>query len=545
MNSSIVFQDSGCVIAVDHTLVENQTYFIKFPTGDSGSIRRAIELADLEDFVSWHEPNPIGTLKIVNRIGYLRFFDELFDVRSAKLLEGLSGERQFALLLDDLMKLSRDIRFDYSGPTGAGTAANYQAQDASPLERFANYKFLVVDARPPANLGAILKRIMRAPTTRLLDEYVEDYIWAAKRPTRRTVDSLLRNSRHFMQLDESHHLAGARLRGLRPRDRDSVFLSLRALMQRSSLSLDTPENRFVKHMLRDIEDVCFRVLADRGVPAKVHAVAKRMSSVVRTMLRDDFFRDIGRLGSVPSSSPALVGRRGYRELYSFYIQTRVGLHHLFDRFVLESMFVSLKDVADLYEYWVFYRVATGLFGTSAVMAARRSIIKNGKVRQAVILSAGNLTVEYNTTFSRVRGTSYSVGLRPDVIVRVRLQSSTIVILFDAKYRSKGEQGSVAADDEVDEELERKTKRFVTTEDLHKMHCYVDAIKDACCAMVVYPGTEFVFYPQDARIGVVNNSENVAELDGVGAIPLLPGSGVESAAFDNVMEKIVALASSCN
>jgi hypothetical protein len=539
MSSSIVFQDRDCEIAVDRTLVESRTYYVKFPTRDSASIRRAIRLAALEDFVSWHELNPVGTLKIVNRIGYLRFFHELFDVRSDKLLEDLPGERQFALLLDDLMKLSRDMRFEYSGPTSAATAANYQAHDASLLERFAYYKFLVVDAPPSSSLYDLVALIMRVPTTTLQDEYVEDYIWAAKRPTRRTVDSLLRNSQHFIQLDESHRLAGARFRGLMPKDRGTAFLSLRALMQRSSISLDTPENRFVKHMLRDIEDVCFRVLANRDLPAGVHAVAKRMSGVVRAILRNDFFRDIGRLGALPTSSPALIGRRGYRELYSFYLRSRLGLHHLFDRFSLEAMFVVLKDVADLYEYWVFYRVATSLLGRSAVIAARSSVIKDGKVRQAISLSARNLTVEFNTTFSRARGTSYSVSLRPDIIVRVRLQSSTIVILLDAKYRSREGRESV----DVDDELESKTKRVVTPADLYKMHCYVDAIGDACCAMAVYPGTEFVFYPRDPRLGVADSSENLAALEGVGAIPLLPGPGNASRAFDGVMAKIAALASS--
>ncbi|MEB0014541.1 hypothetical protein QN416_23375, partial [Glaciimonas sp. Cout2] len=85
-----------------------------------------------------------------------------------------------------------------------------------------------------------------------------------------------------------------------------------------------------------------------------------------------------------------------------------------------------------------------------------------------------------------------------------------------------------------------TARTVKADDLQKMHCYVDAIEGTQCAIVMYPGTDFVFFPKDRSAAIAKHAAELTSLEGVGAIPLLPGEGGWKLEFDEAMGKLKKL-----
>ena len=341
----------------------------------------------------------------------------------------------------------------------------------------------------------------------------------------------------FYQLPANHPLAGTQSPGLRSRTSGRTYLPLRVSTVRYTVSVDTPENRFVKHVLLDIEQVCIAVKTEYRLPAPVLGACGRLLSKIRGILRQEFFREIGKLGVFPVSSPTLAARYGYRELYMLFLRSRLGAQHLFEDLKQESLFIDLKDIAQLYEYWVFYRIVRSLLGNEVLVRSRGTIVKDGKLVNAIEVRNGDISIAFNKSFNRKPSESYSLTLRPDIIVRIHRGDQCDTLVFDAKYKSVER----ASSDDADDMLLRT--RVVKSTDLHKMHCYIDAIDGVRSAMAVYPGTEFIFFPRDRRMTVARSATDAVTAEGVGAVPLIPGETRSENEFERVMERIKSWAGS--
>ncbi len=536
MSELIIFADQDCTCPVDKVLFENRKYFVRLPTVEDVVISTEIARAGLRDFITWHKLNPIAIVQIVNRVGLLRFFGKVFDVRSEKLLKGLDGKQQFEFLLDDLVHISREIIFDYSSPTSSHRVADKGAISASLLERFNYYRQFVLEIPRNANLESLIEVILRNPHSSLVGEYVDDFSWNANRTTQKTIQSLFRQGQHVREIPASHPLTKAKIRGLLSVDKSRTFFPLRLATVRSKHSFDTTENRFIKHVLSDIENVCVAISAIRNMPKPVTDSCEIILSKVRTLLRRDFFSGIGNLGIFPTSSPTLTGRHGYKDIFAHFLKSRVGAKHIFEDLLKQSLFIDLKNIAQLYEYWVFYSVVKSLLGTEAIVESRGIMVKNGKLIQSLKVSKNNISVAYNETFVRRVHGSYSLTLRPDIVVRISHPGGIFIAVLDAKYRNH--EREVFEPELMDIPF---TTRAVKADDLQKMHCYVDAIEGTRCAFAMYPGTEFVFFPRDRSAAIAKHATELTSLEGVGAIPLLPGEGIWKLQFDEAMAKLKRIA----
>lgn len=531
MNELRIFEDCDCTKVVAGVLFEGRNYYMQFPTEDPALVAAEIANAGLTDFIVWHKLNRIATLQIVNRIGLVRFFGKLFDVRSEKFLEGMDGKRQFETLLDDLTKISRHIVFDYYSATNAYRSHRKDAHTPSVLERFNFYHQWFSDRPKSRGIETLVKRILRDPHSRLVSEHIDDFIWNVKRPTRQTMQSLFRHHQKFCELPANHPLAGTHSPGLYSPATLRTYFPLRASKVRSTVSVDTPENRFVKHVLLDIEHVCISVKAILKLPTPVLDACDRLLSKVRGLLNHEFLREIGKLDVFPASSPTLASRHGYRELYMIFLRSRLGARQVFEDFEQESLFIDLKDVAQLYEYWVFYRVVRSLLGSEVLVRSRDTVVKEGKLVNGIEVSNGNISVAFNKSFNRKPGESYSLTLRPDISVLINHENRCDILVLDAKYKSVDRTNVDKADD-----IPLPT-RVVKTADLHKMHCYIDAIDGVRSAMAVYPGTEFIFFPRERGLPVAHRAEDAGTAEGVGAVPLIPGEERSENEFEQLMSEI--------
>ncbi len=136
-------------------------------------------------------------------------------------------------------------------------------------------------------------------------------------------------------------------------------------------------------------------------------------------------------------------------------------------------------------------------------AEQRNLVRAAKLSYR----EGTIELAYNMTYSRQSG-SYSLTLRPDIVVRVIRSNGWQTLILDAKLKFAGERL-----DELGDRDPSEWNRAATPEDLYKMHTYRDAIREAVGAFVLYPGSTCATYPAE-KGGVVWN--------GIGAIPLDPG-----------------------
>ena len=512
-----VFQDGDCSIEVERVLFEGRTYYLKFPSNDANTIRSALSASGIEDSVSWNRFNSVSTMRVVNRIGLIRLFGKEYDIRSEKFLESETGMRQFQIVLDDLAALSRQILFSPNAAPSANRTHSHELSQPSLLERFNYYRQTCFKKDRRSGLEELIDQIVRNPHSRLVDEHVRDHIWNSKKPSRQTIKSILSHNQSFARLPTTHPLALGRP-GLQIPGTDNILFPLKALRSRGSVSTDTAENRFIKHVVLDIESVCHSVLHSDLVSGALLVQCHQLLDLSRSMLRMPFFQDLGRLHSIPFSSPTLGQRHGYRDIYRIFMRSRLGAKHLFDDLAEDALVSELKDVSLLYEYWTFYKVATTLLKPGSVYKSRSAIVKDGRIVNTAAVTDGEWTVHFNKTYSRRPKGSYSLQLRPDIVIeRTSAEGKvTAIHVLDAKYKSI----ESTFDDEDDTLF--KTIRVVKPGDIHKMHCYIDAIESVQTATALYPGNKFVFYPKDRTRPAATQASALVEPSGVGAIPLMPG-----------------------
>jgi predicted component of viral defense system (DUF524 family) len=126
---------------------------------------------------------------------------------------------------------------------------------------------------------------------------------------------------------------------------------------------------------------------------------------------------------------------------------------------------------------------------------------------------GGATVYYNLSFTSKRPPPYrsaSLWLRPDIILDIERDGQRELHAFDAKLRIHG----VAPSGEGEHGDDEADPLSFKNDDIAKMHAYRDALPAVRSSRVLYPGEKVAWFPALPREAV--------DVDGVGAIPLVPG-----------------------
>jgi predicted component of viral defense system (DUF524 family) len=326
--------------------------------------------------------------------------------------------------------------------------------------------------------------------------------------------------------------------------------------RRTYASVDTTPNRFVKfaltrwrQVLADIglllEQATQTEAARRGV-REVNAVIEELDA----WLAAELFRELSHFSRFPADDQVLQKREGYRDVYRAHIQfelaARLSWHGGFDVFG-----AGKRDVAALYEYWVFLQLAEALSDMLAVQFDFGQLIELDRDGLNVLLKAGKwlvlrglarrlnreLAVElwFNREFPMGDSEtgSWTRSMRPDYSVVVSPSTrelasfEPVVVHFDAKYRVDfiedlfGGPGEVA-NEVIDTTGARGLEGEVLRSDLLKMHAYRDAIRRSVGAYVIYPGTRDETFREYHEI-----------LPGLGAFPLRPSAGGKADGIETV------------
>ena len=400
-------------------------------------------------------------------------------------------------MLDGVVANAADLAFDYASPT----SLPFDREDLGTSEEV-RYHAL-----------AYLRHVMRRTSggDRLLGQFLQ----VARNPHRQmapesrwvqsafatTVDAggILAVASHperMVPIDGSSRLARTGLgrtlarttsteRSLFP---DSVRGSARVE------SFDTHENRLVLYVLRLAADLVADFDAKPTTNVKLRDDLREMREELSWMTTFDFFHEVGAMRMVPLQSTVLQRREGYRDFLGHYLQLSLSSVLADDRDRWHAL-LDLKDGALLYELWTFFevkRVLDKLLGrpVSADLirteAERRRVPFSAKVTYA----QGNVELFYNQTYEGKEG-SYSVRLRPDVVVRVRRLGRWDALILDAKLKFAGDRIDALGDAGASE-----WDRSVTRDDLYKMHAYRDAIREAVGAFVLFPGSKASMFAAD-------------------------------------------------
>ena len=495
-------------------LWEGTTYYLDLTELTRVERQKLIEMARLEEFAQFDDRNPVCSFTLNGYIGTVDIGDRNFDIRSRKLDIEQPGNEQFATLLAEIDAMIANLIFKYESP--AIREADETLRDTSPSssERLDFFRTRMIGPNFGKSIVGTVRRILANP---------HNSIGSVKSQTRlemaRKAD-LPRFAKSAWKADVIPVKKGsfaANNRAAVTSKTGEVFLPRYLPTTFPVISYDTVENRFLRFFLEDIEGVCLSVLRDHRSSQRSITDAEVVLASVRELLSAPIFRGIGKLHYLPSHSPVLVGNEAYNKVFTWYLRSRLSAIDPLKRARDQLRTSPLKDVASLYEIWVFFKLAVAFLGNGPQVTVTNSF--PGALVYGTTWSVGDVSVAYNRTFYAKRG-SYSVTLRPDVTVQVGAR----FWLFDAKYKSDRPFENI-------EDAQLLTSANVKKVDLHKMHTYVDAIVGAHVALAVYPGSEVTLFSRLRKAS--NDIGDLCSYGGVGGIPLLPLTSL------NVLAKIVA------
>lgn len=451
--------------------------------GQAGRLRPGMYIGTLPVNFSSNE-RPAGRISI--------------EIRSRKL----NYQSHYRWMLRDIADKATELLMERFAPTEQKFAPEEKVASQTAYQRFAFLRtFIESDT-----FRAAIARIIQRP-------YVQ---WSEKHELRPPNQGLRSSSSVLRQLTRP----GPRLATERPIS-SALLSSLPRMIEvkRAEETLDNVPNRFVKFVLErwcvelaEIE----RLLSSQDVSTAPVERGLREVRSTRTMLDEllsqELFREVGVLTFLPAANPTLLGREGYRDILDAHL--RFDLAARLSWVGGEDVYrAGQRDVATLYEYWVFLKLAEIVSELCQESLNLDTLIersddglnlnlRRGKERRiwgTTTRFGRRLEVSFwfNRQFSRGTspGSSWTRALRPDFSLEVRyldaapLDADRVWIHFDAKYRIEKVEEILAGDEETfrpntqDEGPRATAKRT----DLLKMHAYRDAIRRSAGAYVIYPG----------------------------------------------------------
>lgn len=441
------------------------------------------------------------------------------EVRSVKI----DYRAHYRGMLDCIATKCAGLLLDSRAPTRLRLSSAWRGNRAA-LEQ--QLEFLRHTLESPRFRGAV-DEVLRNPHRCLEDEREERCIGRPFKAGRDFARQVARAGNR-MAVPPTHplRLAQSRLASLPT----SVIVTTRTDF------LDTPENRFAKMVLVEFRDFLAEVGALLGRDpreaakpenARLLQEVTRLRGLLDGLLGRGFLPDIARPETLPLGSPVLQRKAGYRELLHLWLQFHVGAQLAWEG-GQEVWQGGARNVAILYEYWLFFQIEALFRAKFACADPLHSVLVENdaglprlKLQRGVELktpiggvwshTAGRrlaAELHFNRKFARRRDRDHSCsgswtrGVQPDYTISVwpadfteaeaEEKEAMVHVHFDAKYRldfAKTVFGDDGDEDAIHDRAEspRETPTAAKYADLLKMHAYRDAIRRTAGAYVLYPG----------------------------------------------------------
>jgi predicted component of viral defense system (DUF524 family) len=484
-----------------------------------------------------------GEFKVVNHLGMAAFaitgneFRPLtlsFEIISRKF----DFETEYRQMSEEIAEFCQQLLLSWEAPTSLSFSADSTNESKLLLEQFLFLRHFMNEER----LSRLLEAIDRNPHSKLIRE--SNWVPAGTARSNDYLSDPVRMLRGWQ--GASNNRSPAEVCDVRKKD-----------------TYDTAPNQFIKFALTTFRQLCAAVSAVKWKePCKVSSVgieAHEMMDALDALLARRFFNEVSRMQRLPLDNQTLQKREGYREVLQAWLLTQAAATLNWEG-EQDCYSGSTRDVATLYEYWIFiklHELLKSIDGMTPVETESEveleSFISEQNGQLTINLKSGKastssytwegphctlrIDLHYERTFSYNKSAthsgSYSRRFRPDYTLSIypetyRSESNAekdgkvAHLHFDAKYRAEDITkafGQTEISDEAisAEKLESKSERTYKRGDLLKMHTYNDALRHTIGSYVLYPGTE------DKKAEKLSKFHEIAP--GVGAMVMKPGNDV--------------------
>lgn len=450
----------------------------------------------------------VGTLSIsVFNVATKEIFGNIdIEIRSTKS----EYETDYRQMLGDIAEYYTDLVLQQGAPVTQRLEINAQSSAKTLYQRFAFVKSLIEsDAFSEA-----IHKIISNPIRKWTDSNIQRKIDGVKRFTRKNIREIA-SSNDRINLPESY-------RGGMPSCLTSIPRTIEVEYKKDTV--DNQENQFIKFVLRSLSIFCWDLKEMKNASNRLKAEAETTIELLNIHLENQFFRQVSMPTHLNMNSPVLQRKEGYREILQSWL--------LFDLAAKlnwnggDNVYsAGKKNVATLYEYWLFFKLLELISQFFDIQAKDKLQLVNfdsdkinlnliqGKTRmvygqQETLSRKINVAFYYNRTFSKVaddndpihKAGSWTMAMRPDYtlslwpgeISEIEAEKQDLIthIHFDAKYRLNKitlEDTNCENEDLLVEKEEQESGIYKRA-DLLRMHAYKDAIRRTSGAYILYPGT---------------------------------------------------------
>lgn len=453
----------------------------------------------------------VGTLQLqITNTASGKTFDLRLEVQSTKA----SYRKDYRYMLVQIAEKCTDLILQSSAPVHQSLSVDPSLDSQSLYQRFAFIKAMILSE----DFELAIHKIVQQPATAKKNEAVLQDVRSLKRISSKQTRALLQ-SQQKTPLPQKHTLRNFGV--------NTIATKIEAYSRIEHV--DTNENRFIKHALNSYLFFCQEIVSHAKASHTLKIEAKAVIDSLENYLQQNFFREISRPQTLNLNSPLLQRKSGYREQLKLWLQFDLAAKLIWKGG--EDVYsAGKKDIATLYEYWLFFKLLEviqrvfqvesksieNLFKSSnkgidlqlkqGAFKAIDAVYTNGKRPLRITLSYNKSFSNKNKDNREIIG-SWTVPMRPDytlsiwpeglTTVEAEAQEEIVHIHFDAKYKINNLKEFLDTT-ELEEGTEQKTlntekeqqkKGYYKNADLLKMHAYKDAIKRTGGAYVLYPGTE--------------------------------------------------------
>jgi predicted component of viral defense system (DUF524 family) len=432
-----------------------------------------------------------GTLQVALRSGDTELGKLEVEVRARKL----NYRSEYRWMLRDIADQMTELVMDRFAPTATAFTLDETRDAVTLYQRFAFLRALLTSD----TFQAALSQIIRRP--HVAWEELKETV-AAGHPIRAGADIV----RQLTKPGARMAWPGGPIQSL----------PLNLERRRTEATHDTTPNRFVRFALERWRQVVASIDQGMTMLAPTPAVARGRREIAKTLeqldvlLNHELFKDLRSLVRFPADDQVLHRREGYRDVFRAYLEFELAAR-LSWRPAASSYSAGQRDVATLYEYWVFLQLArlvaqlvgqsfdltdlleVGSDGLNVVLQQGKEVVLSG----VVVRHGRKLRIQlcFNRTFRPGTAGSWSRPMRPDCSLFISAPQEepatfeAVILHFDAKYRINNLSEIFGETEVRSESAPPQQAAGVLRDDLLKMHAYRDAIRRSAGAFVLYPGDD--------------------------------------------------------
>lgn len=421
------------------------------------------------------------------------------EVQSVKA----SYRQDYRHMLEEVTEKCTDLILQHSSPVSQFFEVDFNADAKTLYQRFAFIKSIL----DSVEFDDSVHKVLLSPVTRWKESETEKDIRSVRRINSKIIRQIA-GATNRINLPDNH-----------PLKEKLLSIPSKVKISYKTETVDTPENRFVKHALSSFISLIGEFRIKLNDVSRLKQEATLLEDKLEQLLSHSVFKEISMPTTLPLNSPVLQRKEGYREILRVWLMFDLAaklVWHGGD----DIYSGGKRDVAVLYEYWLFFKLLEIIKDVFKIDASSIEnlieLTSDGlglKLKQGMFLPVKgvyindtrklNVEFSYNKTFFGGKeypaGGSWTRNLRPDYTLSVwpfdieqeqaEVEELIVHIHFDAKYKIENLKIILGTEETLEAEKEEQKKGTYKGADILKMHTYRDAIRRTAGAYVLYPGSQ--------------------------------------------------------